>query len=284
MQLPDGSRGAPPASLAQGEKTEPRAPVAHPSAKAGAAPAQRAKTGLGLVKAIAPKASEPAGSPAPPAAEGGRPFTSGVLPEPALKPLDVVPVAAASTGPNAGDEPTSLDAAMIAPPAPALKPVILSRQRTEPLPAQGEPPSVGDQSLPDALQAWWANVKILLASGPAPADRRAGGDDSDRGARQASVGGEPAAGGRPSDRQRDRDADDGAGRGSSGRGPSGGGGGDAGGGAGGGGGAGSGAASDPGGGAGRGGDDRGGDDDRGGPGDGDRGGDRGGGDNDRGDN
>ena len=47
MQLPDGSRGAPPASLAQAEQTEPMAPVAHPSAKAGAAGQDGAWTGQG---------------------------------------------------------------------------------------------------------------------------------------------------------------------------------------------------------------------------------------------
>jgi hypothetical protein len=80
IQLPGGSRAAPPTTLAQAEPTEPAAPVANPSANAGAAPAQLAKTELALVKAVSPKAAEPAASPAPSAEEGGRPPTSGGCP------------------------------------------------------------------------------------------------------------------------------------------------------------------------------------------------------------
>jgi len=116
-------------------------------------------------------------------------------PAPAFKPLDAAPavVAEAMLPPVRSKAETSgLDDG---PPLPSLKPIVIPSERRPGRSAEQDTPVVaatGRTSLPDALRAFWTNLRILLASGPAPRVIRAGGDDSDHGDARTGMRGDVA--------------------------------------------------------------------------------------------
>lgn len=137
-------------------------------------------------------------------------------PTPAFKPLDLVPIVMAEAAPAEGrGRATSRSRARNAdPPKPSLKPITMpSKERPE---RAGEPdaPRVAatGQTLPQALRAFWGNLKILLASGPGPRIRAAGGDDSDRSDRQPSARTDLADASSGNAGQADRDGGSGTGQ------------------------------------------------------------------------
>jgi hypothetical protein len=116
-------------------------------------------------------------------------------PAPAFKPLDAIPtvMAQAMLPPFAGSR-IEMPGLGDRPPRPSLKPVVMtSAQRPEPT-AEQDPrrAAAPGPTLPDALRAFWANLKILLAAGPAPRVLRAGRDDRDSSDNQPSVRGDLA--------------------------------------------------------------------------------------------
>lgn len=159
-------------------------------------------------------------------------FARASLPEPALKPLDASAVTiAATTSASESFEATPLDIARTAPPTPSLKPILMpSRERPERR-QEGDQRdarqiAATDQSLPEALRALWTNLKILLASGPAPSAIRArGGDDRDNREAQSRARAErgSASGGNGVSTSVGSSRNDGSGGGNSGPGTSGGG-------------------------------------------------------------
>jgi hypothetical protein len=94
---------------------------------------------------------------------------------PAFKPRDAVPIVVAEARlapPKAST--TEASGLGASPPLPSLKPVVMpSEQR----PGRDTRLATGPASLPDALRAFWTNLKILLASGPAPRVIPAGNND-----------------------------------------------------------------------------------------------------------
>jgi hypothetical protein len=119
-------------------------------------------------------------------------------PAPVFKPFDAVPtvVAQAVLAPPR-ESTTEVSNLGGSPPVPSLKPVVLpSEQRPGP-PAKEDTRLVAASapaSLPDALRAFWANLKILLASGPTPRVIPAGGNNSGRWPDRSGGGGFADAG------------------------------------------------------------------------------------------
>lgn len=219
--------------------------------------------------------------------------TAALPPTPAFKPLDVITTVVAQAAPPAAFGAPEASRRAVSPgrpPRPSLKPVpVLSKVRPEPArEPNARAVAATGQTLPQALRAFWTNLKILLASAPSSSDfrgdsggnggggtsatnsdRRAGGSGaggaSGSGGGSGAGGGSGSGGGSGTSGGSASSGDDGSGATSGGN---------------------SGRGGDNGGRGGRGDDDRG-DGDRGGRGDGDRGGrgdgDRGGrGDGDRG--
>jgi hypothetical protein len=105
-------------------------------------------------------------------------------PAPTFKPLDAVPTVVADAT-SAADPPAADDGLRtLDPPLPSLKPMVepsAARPERQPPPESGNTRLAADRerSLPDALRAWWTNLKILLASGPVLSARRAGDQGGD---------------------------------------------------------------------------------------------------------
>jgi hypothetical protein len=146
-----------------------------------------------------PIAAIPAGAPAETTlatpVEVVEPAPGSMPPKPSFKPLEMLPAASVELAPPAERTVAArLDLRRSPPPRPALKPpVALPRERSEWRAAPDAPPvtravAATDRGLPEALRAWWSNLKILLASGPASPAMRAGGDDSDRQAPRGDIG------------------------------------------------------------------------------------------------
>jgi hypothetical protein len=106
---------------------------------------------------------------------------------PALKPLHAIPVlvAEAMPAPLSTSQRSRRASATSYPARPSFKPFeLVSAQRPRQLPAQEadqEPRRAAStpEILPEAIQALWTNLKILLAAAPPPQVRPAGGDGSD---------------------------------------------------------------------------------------------------------
>jgi hypothetical protein len=156
----------------------------------GGATAPLGRDSIAVVPAAAPAETTPATP-----AEVAEPAPGSMPAKPSFKPLEGLQAASAELAPP--DERTvaaRLDLRREPAPRPALKPgVSLPREpsewRPEPDAAQAtRAVAASDQSLPEALRAWWSNLKILLASGPASSAMRAGGDDSDRQAPRGGIG------------------------------------------------------------------------------------------------
>ncbi|MGH6904710.1 MAG: hypothetical protein ACREIR_18440, partial [Geminicoccaceae bacterium] len=144
-------------------------------------------------------AATPAGAPAEatPAtpAEAAAPAPEPMPPKPSFKSLEALQATSVELAPPAERTVAArLDFRRAPPPRPALKPPVAlpaepSEWRAEPdAPPVTRAVAATDRGLPEALRAWWSNLKILLASGPAPAPMRAGGDDSDRQAPGSAIG------------------------------------------------------------------------------------------------
>jgi hypothetical protein len=133
--------------------------------------------------------------PAAAPAEVAEPAPGSMPPKPSFKPLEVLQAASAELAPpDERSVAARLDLRRAPPPRPALKPAVsLPQEQPEWRPDPDAAPgtravAATDQSLPEALRAWWANLKILLASGPASSVMRVGGDDSDRQAPGGGIG------------------------------------------------------------------------------------------------
>jgi hypothetical protein len=156
----------------------------------GGATAPLGRDSIAVVPAAAPAETTPATP-----AEVAVPAPGSMPAKPSFKPLEGLQAASAELAPP--DERTvaaRLDLRSAPAPRPALKPAVsLPRERSEWRPEPDAAPATRavaatDQSLPEALRAWWSNLKILLASGPASSAMRAGGDDSDRQAPRGGIG------------------------------------------------------------------------------------------------
>jgi hypothetical protein len=134
---------------------------------------------------------------------------SGTPPKPSFKPIELIQAVAAAAAPDR--EPAvgaRVEIARAPPPRPALKPIVMPASEFDRRPDAQNAVGAADDSLPEALRAWWASVKILLASGPAQPAGHAGGDDSDRQAAQRSINAHADAGGAGSEEARGGGAND----------------------------------------------------------------------------
>jgi len=134
---------------------------------------------------------------------------SGTPPKPSFKPIELIQAVAAAAAPDR--EPAvgaRVEIARAPPPRPALKPIVMPASEFDRRPDAQNAVGAADDSLPEALRAWWASVKILLASGPAQPAGHAGGDDSDRQAAQRSINARADAGGGGSEEARGGGAND----------------------------------------------------------------------------
>jgi hypothetical protein len=181
------------------------------SARHGAGPAPVADDPLldRWSAAAAPEAPPEASAAAPPEAASAAaveaPHAASAFalpPSPAFKPLEAIPTVMAEAAlAQAAPEPSQGRTSRIRPPKPSFKPLVnASGPRSQPAPEQASRPAATTrQTLPDALRAFWTNLKILLASAPASSDFRTGRSDSNgNGAatRAAALAAAPSAVGR----------------------------------------------------------------------------------------
>jgi hypothetical protein len=107
-------------------------------------------------------------------------------PAPAFKPLDAVPtvVAQATLAPPVRSQ-TGTPGLGEGPPTPSFKPIAMPSERRPGLAEQDtRRVAATGPTLPDAFRTFWTNLKILLASGPAPRVLpAAGGNNSGRDSR-----------------------------------------------------------------------------------------------------
>jgi len=150
-----------------------------------------------------------------PLAEAREPAAaSRTPPRPSFKPIASIRTAAAPRRERAVD--AQVEIAPAPPPTPALKPIVMPASELDRRPYDGARAVAGaDDSPPEGLQAWWANFKILLASGATQPTGHAGGDDSgdqaaQRVAARADAGGDGRNEGRGGARGGDRDRGGGA--------------------------------------------------------------------------
>jgi uncharacterized membrane protein YgcG len=146
---------------------------------------------LGLRAAAPPGSAGPATSDLVPQAQPAATW----LPAPAFKPLDAVPtvVAHAMLPPQVRSK-TATSGLGDNPPVPSLKPIFMASEQRPGQTSEQDTRRVSatKPSLPDAFRAFWTNLKILLASGPALRVIPAGGGNGDRrdGFANASGGGD----------------------------------------------------------------------------------------------
>jgi hypothetical protein len=163
------------------------------AAAVGALQAEKSVTAALEMQSLGPRGAAP-GSATPAASDQvPQPQPAATLPPtPAFKPLDAVPTVVAQAVPlprvghNIGR--SRLDDS---PPVPSLKPIfVASEQPPGRTSGQGTPRVTATKpTLPDALRAFWTNLKILLASGPAPRVIPAAGGNAERGDGFANAGG-----------------------------------------------------------------------------------------------
>jgi hypothetical protein len=143
---------------------------------------------LGLGAAAPLESATPAASDQVPLAQPA----ATLPPAPAFKPLDAVPTVVAQAvlpawvGTNTGAQRLG-----DSPPVPSLKPIFISSERQPGRTSEQHTRRVTatEPTLPDALRALWTNLKILLASGPAPRVIPAGGGNGERRDGFANAGG-----------------------------------------------------------------------------------------------
>jgi hypothetical protein len=179
MAPPEAEGG--PASRAVGAALPAATPLQSASPEGGAATLEAAPPELVAAAPLGPATLALSDEVAPLRPGAARP------PAPALKPLDTVPTATAQAmlPPQVSSAPPRArlaDSALL----PSLKPIVMpAEQRPDRAREQGaRRMAAARPSLPDAFRAFWTNLKILLAAGPAPRVIRAGGDDGDHGDRR----------------------------------------------------------------------------------------------------
>lgn len=100
-------------------------------------------------------------------------------PTPVFKPLNAIPEFVAEVAPAALDAPAASTHAMLLlwPPVPALKPEVGPTVRRQLAGAPSEPAAPPPpRTLPEGLRAFWANLKVMLASAPASLEVHRGSD------------------------------------------------------------------------------------------------------------